>query len=273
MIAVDDISENEKKEIGLIKITGSDYSIREIHRHQFFECFIFSAGGGTHHIDFIEYPIRKNSIHIICPGQVHQLNRKSATQGYVFLFELYHLSANKMVEAFLLDHCCYDVQDFSPVYSFGNNFHHDLSQLLKNTWIDFQKFPELRNELMKTQLTQLLLYCLHKSKSKSPHANQKDNQLYLAFRKLVLQKFKELKMVKDYAAALHVSEKILNEAIMRRNGVTASTIIYNQLILESKRLLNTGVPAKEIAFELNFSDQAHFSKFFKSHTGISPSEF
>ena len=273
MIPVHDISENEKKEIGLMEIAGSNYSIREIHRHQFFECFVFSAGGGSHQIDFIEYPIRKNSIHIICPGQVHQLNRKAATQGFVFLFELYQLSANKTIENFLLDHSCYDVQDFSPVYSFGKEFHHDLSLLMKNAWIDFQKFPDLRNELMKNQLTQLLLFCLQVAKTKKLHPNQKDNQLYLAFRKLLLQRFKELKMVKDYAAALNVSEKILNEATMRRNGVRASSIIYNQLILESKRLLNTGMSAKEIAFELNFSDQAHFSKFFKAHTGLSPSEF
>ncbi|MDC1385752.1 helix-turn-helix domain-containing protein [Crocinitomicaceae bacterium] len=44
-------------------------------------------------------------------------------------------------------------------------------------------------------------------------------------------------------------------------------------MLEAKRLLQTGMSAKEVAYDLNFDDPGHFSKFFKSKTGCSPSEF
>jgi len=43
--------------------------------------------------------------------------------------------------------------------------------------------------------------------------------------------------------------------------------------MEAQRLLNTGMSAKEVAFDLQFDDPAHFSKFFKNQTGIPPSEF
>ena len=79
--------------------------------------------------------------------------------------------------------------------------------------------------------------------------------------------------MKDYAQALKLTEKQLNEITRQRSGETAASLIYKQVILEAKRLLNMGISAKEAAYELNFIDPAHFSKFFKAQTGLSPSEF
>ena len=55
--------------------TLSDYDFSEPHRHNYFEFFCFLEGGGHHIIDFREVPIESNSIHIVAPGQVHQVNR------------------------------------------------------------------------------------------------------------------------------------------------------------------------------------------------------
>ena len=82
-----------------------------------------------------------------------------------------------------------------------------------------------------------------------------------------------MKKVKEYAEALHMSEKSLNDLVKKHTGQSTSKIIYKPLIMEAKRLLNTGISIKETAYSLNFDDPAHFSKFFKTKTGISPSEF
>jgi AraC-like DNA-binding protein len=34
-----------------------------------------------------------------------------------------------------------------------------------------------------------------------------------------------------------------------------------------------GMSAKETAYDLNFDDPGHFSKFFKTNMGVSPSEY
>lgn len=82
-----------------------------------------------------------------------------------------------------------------------------------------------------------------------------------------------MKKVQDYAEILCVSDKHLNEIVKRQTGKSASTLIYRQLITEAKRLLNSGLTVKEVGFELKFDDPAHFSKFFKTQTGSSPSDF
>ncbi|MDE6229526.1 MAG: helix-turn-helix domain-containing protein, partial [Muribaculaceae bacterium] len=46
------------------------------------------------------------------------------------------------------------------------------------------------------------------------------------------------------------------------------------LLLEAKNLLRfSGKNIQQIAFELNFSNQSSFGKYFKNLTGMSPSEF
>jgi YesN/AraC family two-component response regulator len=46
------------------------------------------------------------------------------------------------------------------------------------------------------------------------------------------------------------------------------------VILEAKKLIHlTHKSMKEIAAELNFDDENYFSRYFKKHTGIPPSQF
>ena len=94
---------------------------------------------------------------------------------------------------------------------------------------------------------------------------------YFNFRKL-LHNFSKMKKVKEYAEALHLTEKTLMK-LLKNILKSTSNIIYKQIIMEAKRLLNTGISIKETAYSLNFDDPGHFSKFFKTKTNISPSEF
>ena len=50
-------------------------------------------------------------------------------------------------------------------------------------------------------------------------------------------------------------------------------LMENKIQEAENYLLYTGLSVKEIAAELAFSDQYHFSNAFKKHKGCSPSEF
>ena len=46
------------------------------------------------------------------------------------------------------------------------------------------------------------------------------------------------------------------------------------VIMEIKVLLqNTTLPIQEIAYKMHFPDQSYLGRYFKKHTGISPSAF
>ena len=77
-----------------------------------------------------------------------------------------------------------------------------------------------------------------------------------------------------YADRLFISPKYLSLIIKEATGHSATEIIDSYVILEAKNLLRfSGTNIQQIAYELNFSNQSSFGKYFKHLTGMSPSEY
>lgn len=55
------------------------YDFKREHRHSYFEIMFIENGGGNQLIDFVNYPVKENSCYIICPQQVHLMNRKNSS--------------------------------------------------------------------------------------------------------------------------------------------------------------------------------------------------
>ena len=80
--------------------------------------------------------------------------------------------------------------------------------------------------------------------------------------------------VKFCAAELNMSSHYLSDMLRKETGKSAQEHIYNFLIDKAKtRLLASGETVSQIAYELGFEYPQHFSKLFKSKTGISPAEY
>jgi AraC family transcriptional activator of pobA len=191
----------------------------------------------------------------------------------VYMFDLVHFSQNKNIEDFLFDHACFDVNEFSPLYHFDKSFSETMMNISNQIWKDSRLASPLKNQLIISQLSLLMLYCMQSTLNKNGNNDAKHSDTYTSFRRLLNVNFKTMKKVKEYAEHLNVTEKLLNEIILQRTGENVSSLIFKQLILEAKRLLKSGVSTKQVAYDLNFADPAHFSKFFKTQTGFSPSEF
>lgn len=94
------------------------------------------------------------------------------------------------------------------------------------------------------------------------------------FQNLVENHFLKEKSPAFYADLLHISPNTLSKKIKAEYHKTPSQIIQERVILEAKKRIHlTRKSIKEIAAELNFEDEYYFSKYFKKHTGISPTQF
>lgn len=274
MIPIHPFSTQNAKAVKVIALNQlTNYDFGQPHRHNYFEFFVFLKGGGIHMIDFKEYAINSNSIHIVAPGQVHQVKRELDSKGYVILFEADVFESNHFVSNFLFDHICLSEEECAPYYHFTKEKEIEIRTTIELIWSDYQSDVALKNEFVLSNLSVLLIQCMRSRKAATTTQDNRSQNSYAQFRRLLKNNFKQIKKVKDYAQALSISEKQLNEIIQARTGQSASAIIYQQLILEAKRLLKTGISSKEVAFDLNFDDPAHFSKFFKSQSGMSPSDF
>nr|WP_286174599.1 helix-turn-helix domain-containing protein [Cytophaga sp. FL35] len=73
---------------------------------------------------------------------------------------------------------------------------------------------------------------------------------------------------------LHKSPKTLSNLFSIYGQKSPQQIILSRLALEAKRLIHfTDKQNQEIAYELGFNDPAHFSKFFKKLTQLTPSQY
>ena len=77
----------------------------------------------------------------------------------------------------------------------------------------------------------------------------------------------------DYANRLSIHVNHLNKVVKDTTGKTTSIMIAERIIKEcTQYLLHSNLSISEIAYHLGFESIAYFSKFYRKHTGKSPSE-
>lgn len=96
----------------------------------------------------------------------------------------------------------------------------------------------------------------------------------MLFKDLLEQHYKNQKQVSYYVKELFISEKRLNQATSKLFGKTSKEIINDRVMLEAKRILaHTNESVKEICYSLGFEEPTNFVKYFKKHSGATPTEF
>ncbi len=96
-------------------------------------------------------------------------------------------------------------------------------------------------------------------------------EIYLAYIKMVLEHYHEWHHVARYAEELRITLPHLCSTIKSVSGKTAGDLIIDAILTDAKAQLKlTNLQIKEIAINLGFENVAFFNRFFKSHTGVTP---
>jgi AraC-like DNA-binding protein len=92
---------------------------------------------------------------------------------------------------------------------------------------------------------------------------------------LVLEhNFKKEKAPSFYASQLAITLKHLNRICNEMLQKTTTEVITDRIILEAKRMLmDKKFTVNEIATELGFDDYSYFTRLFKKHTRMTPTDF
>ncbi|HZV70602.1 MAG TPA: helix-turn-helix domain-containing protein [Saprospiraceae bacterium] len=147
----------------------------------------------------------------------------------------------------------------------------------KNIISEYERFSPEKDYILRNYIHILLLMMREIYRPHAKKLNEsatRSMKITNQFKHLLEKHFIEWREVKQYAAHLHITPKYLSEAVKATIGKTPKDLINDVLLLESKVLLgSTGKTITEIAHELCFQDQAHFSRFFRQHTGNTPTDF
>lgn len=107
----------------------------------------------------------------------------------------------------------------------------------------------------------------------SPNVSRRMNYVR-EFIELVHAYHRTERTVGFYAGKLFISPKYLSLIVKEATGRSAAEWIDEYVILEAKNMLRfSGKNIQQVAYELNFTSQSSFGKYFKHLTGMSPSEF
>lgn len=102
----------------------------------------------------------------------------------------------------------------------------------------------------------------------------RSRMLFEQFIGLVAKYHTQYRNVTFYADQLCLTPKYMSKLIKTATGKSAPEWIDAYVILEAKNLLKySNDTIKQIVYKLNFPNQSVFYKFFKSRTGMTPSEY
>lgn len=135
----------------------------------------------------------------------------------------------------------------------------------------------IQGEMLRVLLKRLIIKITRKAKAQLLPDNNLPEEKFDLIRRynlLVEVYYKNEHEVQFYARQLNKSPKTLSNIFSLYHCDSPLKTIHKRIIIEAKRFFYyTDKSAKEVAYELGFADAAHFSRFFKSHTGLSPTDF
>ncbi|MGN6437013.1 MAG: helix-turn-helix domain-containing protein [Agriterribacter sp.] len=246
------------------------------HRHSFYHIVLFTAGKGTHFIDFLTYPVVPFQLYCMIPGQVHSWHFTGQMSGFVINF------SDRFFNAFLLNpHYLEKFSFFSGVSNDGvikiaAGARNKIVQLFESVVAAAGTARPMR-DADKLRILLLHLFVLIEAETpglpEKPVPQQKA-MLLRNFRKLIEEHYKTIRLPRQYAELLYITPNHLNALCQDMVGKTAGELIRERVLLEAKRLLtNVNLTAAEIAYELDFQDNSYFSRFFRKYTGQTPEAF
>ena len=108
----------------------------------------------------------------------------------------------------------------------------------------------------------------------TPVRTSRQRQMLEQFIKLAINDHTREHLVGYYADKMCVTPKYLSKIVKEASGRSVPDWLNELLILDAKNMLrHSDMTIKEISASLNFPSQSFFFRFFKNHTGQTPTQY
>ncbi len=268
-------------------VAGEQFSVGESN-FEFFEnhsgrletgaVILCSKGRASLMMDDRNYTLKRGQSLFLLPGSIFHLRQRSAdfeARFFAFSSELFTEAAYRIPIEFMR------LLKAHPLRQLDSETYKKLGlwlQILDYSYRDREN--RFRNIIVKNRLQNALLEAYDRvlrlpSEQFRPAENtSRQQEIFTRFMALVGTHYGEEREVAYYAEQLCISTRYLSTIVRSVTGNTAKAIIDHMVILEIKNLLQTtDLSVQEIAYRLHFPDQSYLGRFFRKHTGESPSHF
>ena len=235
-------------------------------------------------INLKRFSVRENSLFLYTPGNIVRVANISKEEKEMVHFIVVAISSDLMSSTRF---------DFNKLYDESLHLLENpsvvLSEQEKNLCKSYlsliNEISELKIPNTKESVTSLissifyLMGALWGNRVTEAIKNQDEGSIrskavFENFLKLVRDHHTKERNLSFYADKLFLTPKYLSKLIKTVSGKSAHEWIDSFVILEAKNLLKySDMSIKSIVYELNFPNQTTFYRFFKTKTGMTPSEY
>lgn len=237
-----------------------------------------TGGNGKIGIDLNQYELKRNSLIVIQPKNYIYLSEFSQEfEGSIVVCSR-HLVEDVLpkltdIVPLLIHHRTEPVTQLTESEATGiRNFYEFLREKLRGPKTRF--LQQKINSILQATLYEMMDIIDQRSSKIPESARTRKEEIMAKFILAVSEEFRTQRQVAYYAQKLCISPKHLSSVVKEISGRTAGDWIENYVVMESKVLLKTtDMTIQEIAVYLNFANQSFFGKYFKQHTGCSPTSY
>jgi len=247
--------------------------LEEPHRHNSYVLLFFTKGSGTHEIDFDIFTIQPGSMFFLQPGQMHHWNLSDDVEGFVIFYsqEMYNLYFGQKT---IGEYPFYSSMGNKPEMVFDMSESKAILPYFESLILETQTIQLLKQDKIMNLLDIIHIEIARKYSETYFHEAHSYNVKIKNFEVLLEQNFKIEKAASFYASRLNITLKHLNRICNEILQKTTTEVITDRVILEAKRMLmDKKFTINEIASELGFDDYSYFTRLFKKHTGMTPTNF
>ena len=245
------------------------------HRHSFYHLAFFTAGGGSHTIDFERFPVKGGQLYFMVPGQVHSWFFSGKIAGYVMNVSAAFFNAFLQDAGYVERFPFFSGVSAEGVVQLPKAVIPAVTTLFESMLSEITGTQAYSQDKLRLLVLEMFIEVARAGRKDLLKQEPPHNYVLLRnFRKLVDQHYMQLRLPKEYAGLLYVTPNYLNAFCRHMLGKSAGEIIRDRVLLEAKRLLiNADMSIATIAYQLSFADNSYFTKFFKKYAGVTPEEF
>ena len=255
---------------------SDDSHYKQVQRVGYFSIIWIQEGTGTLKADFSEYDLVENKMLFFIPLQPFSIS--GSIKGVMMNFHPDFFCIIKHQKEVACDGILFNNLHNPPLLEIPENEVPRFNLLIEQIKQEVQFAGVAQYDLLVSYLkiflinaTRIKVQQTTESDEVSSSSSVNEPGVLQEFKDAIEKHFRSLHSAGDYADLLNITVKTLGRLAKEHFNKTITELIADRIVLEAKReLYLTAKPVKEIAYDLGFNDEYHFSKYFKNWTKASP---
>ena len=250
-------------------------------RANYYSIITIDRGRGKYFLDRYAYETKPNTIYFTNPGHIKGFKIEELTTGFVITFAESFLK--QYVREDIFNEFPFLIAEVVPPQYPQREILQEFFDLGERLIEEYQGSSDYKFKIIGSLMVVLLLKIKEKFwQTYNPLQDDNSSQITLTFKRNLEQHYRDLRAgkvdtqyrVQDYARSQYLHPSYFSTVIKTRTGKSVNNWIAEKIIAEAQAFLSRSpISIQEVATQLGFKEPGHFSRFFKKHTGMSPSTF